>query len=267
MENDKPVAVECTNIMRLQDYLLPPDEIIFFDWLVVKQISFKYVQFNYSEKRIEEETHIKRSRQEKIEEKFKQLGFLETEVKLNKRISSHVRYFYLNLITLYREEVLSSVIRRESNYFHEWLEYLYYHASIQNKISNGISPETFKAHRKIIDDLYEILNQTYKRRIEMYNKGDLTEEKPKRGKIAVQIPRNKTLERYLFHMLSTYDSDAIKSAFSAYIDDILTNQIRVKAFMPYFLSPKDPLKPYSVMEKYLDKYIKYYSYTINNTRT
>jgi hypothetical protein len=264
MDNDKPVAVECTNIIRLQDYLLPPDEVIFFDWLVVKEISFKYVQFNYSEKRIEEETRIKRSRQEKIEEKFKQLGFLETEVKLNKRISSHIRYFYMNLVTLYREDVLSSVIRRGSNYFHDWLEYLYYHASRQNEISNGISPETFKAHRKIVNDLYKILNQTYKQRIEMYNRGDLTDEKPKRGKTAVQIPRNKTLEADLFRISEVYDNESIKYAFSAYIDSILTKQINVTAFMPYFLSPKDPLKPYSVMEKYLDKFLKDYTHPMQN---
>ena len=265
MEENAPIAVETTNILRLQYYLLAPDEIIFFDWLVVKQISFKYVQFSYSEKRIEEETHIKRSRQEKIEEKFTQLGFLETEVKLNKRISSHVRYFYVNLTTLYKLDILSSIIRQGTDYFHQWLDYLYYHAARQIDISKGITPKNFKLHHEIVEDIYKSLNEIYKNRIQMYNEGKLTDsKKPPRRKTVVQLPRNVSLEGDLFRMSKTYDSNTIQKAFLAYTDAVLKGEIQVKAFMPYFLSPKDPLKPYSVMEKFLDIFIKNYSYKAND---
>ena len=34
---EKIEAPMCVNIVRLQDYLLPPDEVVLFDWLLVKQ--------------------------------------------------------------------------------------------------------------------------------------------------------------------------------------------------------------------------------------
>ena len=48
----------CINVLRLLNYRLAPDELILFDWLTVKQISFKYKPFHYSQARVEEETRI-----------------------------------------------------------------------------------------------------------------------------------------------------------------------------------------------------------------
>ena len=56
----------CINVLRLLNYRLAPDELILFDWLTVKQISFKYKPFHYSQARVEEETRIRRTRQEEI---------------------------------------------------------------------------------------------------------------------------------------------------------------------------------------------------------
>ena len=39
----------CINVLRLLNYRLAPDELILFDWLTVKQISFKYKPFHYSQ--------------------------------------------------------------------------------------------------------------------------------------------------------------------------------------------------------------------------
>lgn len=44
----------CINVLRLLNYRLAPDELILFDWLTVKQISFKYKPFHYSQARVEE---------------------------------------------------------------------------------------------------------------------------------------------------------------------------------------------------------------------
>ena len=49
----------CINVLRLLNYRLAPDELILFDWLTVKQISFKYKPFHYSQARVEEETRIR----------------------------------------------------------------------------------------------------------------------------------------------------------------------------------------------------------------
>ena len=42
----------CINVLRLLNYRLAPDELILFDWLTVKQISFKYKPFHYSQARV-----------------------------------------------------------------------------------------------------------------------------------------------------------------------------------------------------------------------
>ena len=54
--DEAPICPLCTNVLRVHDYLLTPDELIIFDSLVVKAISFHYKRFFYSQKRIEKET-------------------------------------------------------------------------------------------------------------------------------------------------------------------------------------------------------------------
>ena len=71
----------CINVLRLLNYRLAPDELILFDWLTVKQISFKYKPFHYSQARVEEETRIRRTRQEVIIKQFPALGFLKTDIR------------------------------------------------------------------------------------------------------------------------------------------------------------------------------------------
>ena len=70
-----PVKLEapmCINVVRLQDYLLAPDEVVLFDWLLVKQAYvFNYKPFYYSQRRIEKETRIGRRRFETILRTFK----------------------------------------------------------------------------------------------------------------------------------------------------------------------------------------------------
>ena len=50
--DEAPICPLCTNVLRVHDYLLTPDELIIFDSLVVKAISFHYKRFFYSQKRI-----------------------------------------------------------------------------------------------------------------------------------------------------------------------------------------------------------------------
>ena len=83
----------CINVIRLQSYLLAPDEVILFDWFVVKQVAFKYQDFHYSQARIEEETRIKRTRQNMIISLFKEMGFLTSQVRENKETRGRVSYF------------------------------------------------------------------------------------------------------------------------------------------------------------------------------
>ena len=71
--DEAPICPLCTNVLRVHDYLLTPDELIIFDSLVVKAISFHYKRFFYSQKRIEKETRVKRTRYEAIIKKFEEM--------------------------------------------------------------------------------------------------------------------------------------------------------------------------------------------------
>lgn len=103
----------CTNVMRLQSYLIPPDEVVLFDWFTVKQFSFKYKEFHYSQSRIEDETRIKRTRQDAIINKFEKLGFLKTTVKHNEITRGRVRYFNVKFDMLADEDILGEIINPE----------------------------------------------------------------------------------------------------------------------------------------------------------
>lgn len=120
----------CTNVLRLLDYHMAPDELILFDWLVVKQIAFKYKPFHYSQARVEEETRIRRTRQEVIIKQFSALGFLKTDIKVNSVTRGRVRYYSVDFSVLADADVLLELIVLGSTLFRNLLSYFNYHATM-----------------------------------------------------------------------------------------------------------------------------------------
>ena len=113
---EKPENPFATNIMRLQSYLVMPDEAVMFDMLLVKAVSFEYREYYYSQLKIEEETRIKRTRQDKIISYFAELGIIHSEVKKNST-GGKVRYFSVNFNALSNEKILCEIIDRNSYLF------------------------------------------------------------------------------------------------------------------------------------------------------
>ena len=134
LETDEaPACPLCTNVLRVHDYLLSPDELIIFDSLVVKAISFHYKRFFYSQKRIEKETRVKRTRYEAIIKKFEEMGFLQTYVDKMPNSEGQIRYFYVNFQKLTEEEVLTKLVREKSTLFGAMRAYMEYHADEEFK--------------------------------------------------------------------------------------------------------------------------------------
>ena len=76
-----PLAV---NILRLQKYnfdYLTLEEVVFFEYLVVKAVAFGHKPFYHSVKTIADETGIKRIKHATIVKKFVENGWLEVETK------------------------------------------------------------------------------------------------------------------------------------------------------------------------------------------
>ena len=72
------------NILKLQRYnfnFFKLDEVVFFEYIVVKAQAFGFGQFYHSTATIEKETGLKRHKLDSIIAKFKKLGILNIELK------------------------------------------------------------------------------------------------------------------------------------------------------------------------------------------
>jgi hypothetical protein len=248
----------CINILRLKSYLLPPDELMFFDWLIVKQISFNYKDFFYSQSRIESETRIKRSRQEIIVKKFIEFGIIDSQVRENKETRGRVRYFKVNFDALSDENILCEIISSKEGLFKDFMAFMKYHSSEQKKSLKTVKKDVID--HSVSDRIYKLLNDTYERRRIMYNNGELIEKKPKQKKSATQLQRNKIIDRKLQKLSETYDDNTIKNSFIAYIDAIFKEEADPNNLMSYFLSYKEVSGSFNVFEYYLDYFNLNYSY-------
>jgi len=258
-EPDMPLAI---NFIRLKSYLLSPDEAVLFDMMIIKASSFEYKPFYYSQRRIEDEIRIKRRRQDKIISYFEDLGIIHSEVKEN-ATGGKVRYFSVNFNALSNEKILSEIIDRNSDLFNKVHQYIKYHSAQQKKSLKKKSEET-EIYKETVNDLYIMLNQTYKRRCEMFN-----EKKQKKGetdgfKSIVKMPRNKTLEKRLFALSELYDSGSIENSFIAFVDWLLREadvEEKPSNIMNYFLTHDFDNNEWAVFEKFLNKFSNEYSYS------
>ena len=256
----------CTNVLRLLDYRMAPDELILFDWLVVKQIAFKYKPFHYSQARVEEETRIRRTRQEVIIKQFSGLGFLKTDIKVNSVTRGRVRYYSVDFSVLADADVLLELIVLGSTLFRNFLSYFDYHAIMQKKSKEEVLKPVAAIDRKAADRIYRLLNEVYDKRRQYYNDGGLTDKvKPKRTKIAIQLLHNKRKERNQAKLTDYYDDNSIKNAFLAYVDEVLTGKKTPENLMYYFLSFDEALDCFGVVNHYLNEFTLYYTHGSNGS--
>jgi hypothetical protein len=74
----------CLNILKLQRYnfkFFSLEEVVFFEYLIVKAKAFGFGQFYHSTETISSETGIKRTKLDTIIGKFNKLGILQVEIK------------------------------------------------------------------------------------------------------------------------------------------------------------------------------------------
>lgn len=242
----------CINVIRLQSYLLAPDEVILFDWFVVKQVSFKYQDFHYSQARIEEETRIKRTRQNVIINLFKEMGFLTSQVRENKETRGRVNYFKVNFEILTDKDILCEIINAKEPLFKDFLKYLKHLSSEQKKALKPQKNDIFDT--STANRIYNLLNDTYEERRVMYNKGELTDKKPERIKSSTQLQRNKAIDRKLIRLTNVYNDNAIRYAFTAYIDSVFKGDITPENLMNYFLSYDDTNESFGIFEYSLNNF-------------
>lgn len=258
----KPVHPLATNVLRLHDYLLAPDEVVLFDALLVKAISFHYKNFYYSQQRIEREMRIKRTRFEKIIRLYKEMGWLTTYIDKIPETDGQIRYFYVDFARLARPEVLGKVVREGSGLYADMQAYLLYHSHQAYKAS---TPETRREERKkkkdseVVEDIRIMLQDTLNERRRMYNVGKITDQN-KRKLYETTLVLTAQQKNSLLELNYRYGKEAIHQAFMAYYDCVLEgDSYKPKNLLNYFLS-KDKLSgDFGVFTDCLNGYVLSYS--------
>ena len=234
----------CINVLRLLNYRLAPDELILFDWLTVKQISFKYKPFHYSQARV---------------------GFLKTDIKVNSVTRGRVRYYSVDFSVLADVDVLVEIIMPQTTLFRDFILYFAYHATMQKKSKEEQLKPASAINHEAAARIYQLLSQVYDERRQYYNDGGLTGDvKPERSKSAMQLQHNKPIERKLAKLADYYNDNSIKNAFLAYVDEILTQKKEPENLMYYFLSFDETSDCFGVVNHYLNYFTLHYSYSSNS---
>ena len=238
-----------------------PDELIIFDSLVVKAISFHYKRFFYSQKRIEKETRVKRTRYEAIIKKFEEMGFLQTYVDKMPNSEGQIRYFYVNFPKLAEEEVLGKLVREKSTLFGAMRAYMEYHADEEFK---ALCPSAVKEkpkknqEEKRIEEIRVMLEETLNERREMYNNGKL-DIKPTRKLHPTTVVLTNQQKQGFLDLETRYGFESIHQAFIAYCDEVLEKVCKPKNLFNYFLTRDRFHHDYSIFINSLNSYMIKYS--------
>lgn len=240
MKNRHPLAI---NLLKLQEYdfnKITIEEVIFFEWLVIKRISFGSDTFYYSQKNIICEIGIKRTKLETTKRKLLALGLEEFHSEIYNTLNYIVS---LQFIKNFIDKAVKDDFKKDRWYNITKLQWT------KNKPVK--KKELYK-----LDMLIDLLNRTYNRRRERYNEQNRDQELQ-----YTEIPVNEKSYRQLLELTKRYEDDrVIENSFIAYCDAILNSKEKVVSNMTNHFSSYDSLdKSFKVFEFYLNIYNQNYS--------
>lgn len=250
----------------VKDYRLDNDERMMFDWLVVKQEDFGLDKpFRHSIPQVQKAIHVSRRKQEKAIRHFESLGFLTIGIDYYQ--NNPFRTYYVNFQALSKFEVISEIINPETETFNEfvgWVEELAISQALKQKPPSRYKQkqkaEAEEKAKKEANLLYKRLCETWNQRIDMFNKGELSDGIiPERKKRHIQLPINKNGLNLLYKLNTFYERDTIRHAFIAYTDKCLKGEIHPKKIFLYFLTCEDG--DFKVVEEMVNVFAMDYSYT------
>lgn len=247
-------------IAMIPDCTMSNDERTLFDWLVFK-CSYNFDWYRHSIPQVQAETRIRRKMQDKIISWFKELGFLEVQKTYYQ--NNPYRSFYVDFSVLSKEKVLQKLFSPGSETYTTMLsqfQKLAQEQKVHVKQSRSQRKREASIEAKRISELNEVqrvMDIVWSERIEMYNDGMLTEERPKRKRVVTKLHKSKPSKELIRKLLTSYEIDDIKNAFIAYVDDLLKGNVTTSHIVPYFL--KYEKGDFPVFGKYLDLFATKYS--------
>lgn len=237
------------NFERYNNYLLPSEEICFFEWLIKTQIfRFGFNKFFASISTIETEVKIKRRTIERIVKRFAEMGFIQTEVKPLPKGGGKVTYFCANFLTISKR--LHEIIDKESESFFTLQKYYKFCAEMQNQANQERKTKEERINKEI-GHLFAELNNTYKTAIERYN------ENTQKKKDFIEIPKSGYIKEAK-QMLKTYGEKTICNAFLAFCESRLKEYggVSISTFFSYDKSKNK----YTTLEYFIQYFMQNYIY-------
>lgn len=256
---EKIEAPMCVNIVRLQDYLLPPDEVVLFDWLLVKQCYvFHHKSFYYSQRRVEKETRIGRRRFETIVQKFKEQGWLWSEVAPSGTRRSAVRRYLVFYDAIAR--ILPKLVRYDTGTYALYKSYLAKMLQMSKAVGAKSTDRLPADVETEVIALKDRLQAVYESRVKQHNDAVAVGLLLGNKRVVDKLPFREGLQSYLRKLIEKYPTDTIEHAFVAYCDQVLGGQLRPESFMGYFLHYNAVTDEFPIFNACLDAYVTTYSY-------
>lgn len=245
------------NIARTKDYLLPCSERFFFDWLVIQQIYKDFDKAFYkSKQQIEKDLGIKRRVTERIEKRFCAMGFLQITLHNNPKLQGSGKVTYYSVSFTQITKILNQIIDNKSEYynlFNEWFSTLAKEQTKAIKASQKASKRSaFKGIKVETTNLYELLCNVYKERVEMYNQ----ESQDKRCKLYANFPCSNEVLLMLQRLNERYNNETIKKAFLVFSDECLNGKRKgIKDHLKNFAFYNHQEDQFKVVDECLNTYI------------
>lgn len=180
------------------------------------------------------------------------MGILQIEVCQKADELGRVRYFRMDFGAVIPK--LKEIIDQDSDFAPDFDRYFNALKNIQNRAENGKESKREREDREHAEELYEDLNKIYASRIDMFNTGKLTEDKPKRKKTMAKFPKNRSIIARIKALAAVYDDDTIKNSFIVVCDDTLKGELNPQNIIRYFLSYDKEGECYNVVEYGIAKF-------------
>jgi len=232
MKNRHPLAV---NIIKLQEYDFTKtklDEVVFFEWLVIKRISFGSETFFYQQRRIIEEVGIKRTRLDTIRGRFQEYGLL------------------IDYGSVYNTCNYTVNIEFIKNFIDVGVKKEFQKPKVLNieKLDFKKEKPLSKKELKKVKFLTSNLNDLFNKRREIFSDDD-NEIKY----TYTSMPINEKSYKQLFKLNSVYDIKTIENSFTAYCDEVIKykDSIVKSNMINHFSSYDFMTERFEVFERYL----------------
>ncbi|MBO0323676.1 hypothetical protein J0X14_15305 [Muricauda sp. CAU 1633] len=228
-----PLAVNFKKLLKYNLNVFSIDEVLFFEWLIVKQKCFGDDFFYYQTKRIIDEIGIKRSRLETIRAKFLDYGLM-----IERRGALNMTHYYVNYDFI--SNLAGDMIRRI--YLEEFLSEV---RTLNFKDSKSISEEEREMTLALITRMDSVYNECRHVYNSLNHGSDLTLN-------ANLDYNNKSL--YQMNLLRLrYNVDTILETFGFYIDNLLDEKDYTPHALNNFSSYDSQLDGFPVFSHYCNK--------------